>query len=82
MAEITINEYELNFIDLFRLALSEEDHEKRECAIQTVRHEVIAARLERLSDEHGDDWYSDPSNAKFLEWVARSEAQRLLSWRR
>ena len=43
MLAISINEPEMGFIDLFRLALSGETKEQRESAIKNVKHEVVAS---------------------------------------
>ncbi|MBQ0717891.1 MAG: hypothetical protein KBT64_11800, partial [Sulfitobacter litoralis] len=60
MLTITINEPELNFIELVRLALSEETKEQRERAIENVKHEAVAARLDLLAAEGGSSWATDP----------------------
>lgn len=77
MKTIAINEAELHAIELIRVALSEEDNELRERAIQHVKHHVVAKGLEVLLQKHGTDWVSDPDNAEFVKWALDSEAERL-----
>lgn len=76
MLTIKINEPELNFVELIRLALSEETKEQRESAIKNVKHEVVAARLDLLAAEGGSRWASDPQNANFVQWTIRTSAER------
>lgn len=76
MLRITINEPELNYIELIRLALSEETKEQRERAIKNVKHEAVAARLDLLAEEGGSSWATDPDNASFVQWTIRTSAER------
>jgi hypothetical protein len=76
MLSITINEPELNFVELIRLALSEETMEQRERAIKNVKHEAVAARLDLLASEGGTSWASDPDNAKFVQWTIKTSVER------
>jgi hypothetical protein len=76
MLTITIKEPELNFVELIRLALSEETQEQRERAIKHVKHEAVAARLDLLAAEGGSSWASDPENANFVQWTIRTAAER------
>ncbi|WIY24193.1 hypothetical protein [Parasedimentitalea psychrophila] len=45
-------------------------------AIKNVKHDVVAWQIDMLSGEHGTCWTSDPNNAEFVQWVAKSSAQR------
>ncbi|MEQ3625199.1 MAG: hypothetical protein ABNH26_11090 [Celeribacter sp.] len=76
MHEVFINEAELSFLELFRIALSAETLEDRLAAIQFVRHEVIATRLQNLTDNFGPHWTSDPRNKDLVELVALKAAER------
>ncbi len=76
MLTITINEPELNFVELIRLALSEETTEQKERAIKNVKHEAVAARLDLLAAEGGSSWATDPDNAHFVQWTIRTSAER------
>ena len=76
MLTIAINEPELGFVELIRLALSEETNAKRERAIKNVKHEAVAARLDLLAGEGGSSWATDLDNAKFVQWTIRTQAER------
>ena len=76
MLTITINEPELNFVELIRLALSEETDELRVRAVRNVKHEAVAARLDLLAAEGGSSWATDPENANFVQWTIRTSAER------
>ncbi len=76
MQQVAINEKELFFIELFRIALSAETLEDRLATNQLVRHEVIAARLQNLAENPGPDWVSDTDNKYLVEWVAMTAAER------
>ena len=76
MLTISINEPELQHIELIRIALSEESLEARERAIINVKHDVVATRLDVLSRKLGPNWTSDPKNSEFANWVAQSSPQR------
>ncbi|NRB17768.1 MAG: hypothetical protein HRU33_09440 [Rhodobacteraceae bacterium] len=76
MLTISINEREIDFIELIRLALSEGSIEERVQAIKNVKQDVVAWRINMLSGEHGTCWASDPNNAEFVQWVAKSSAER------
>tara|TARA_R110002020_G_scaffold132643_6_gene296190 strand:- start:4434 stop:5129 length:696 start_codon:yes stop_codon:yes gene_type:complete len=76
MLKISINEPELKFVELIRLALSEETKEQRERAIKNVKHEAVAARLDLLAEEGDSNWATDPDNANFVQWTIRTSAER------
>lgn len=76
MLTITINEPELKFVELIRLALSEETKDQREWAIKNVKHEAVAARLDLLAAEGGSSWATDPDNAHFVQWMIGTSAER------
>jgi|GEM_PF-2532260 len=76
MRTITINEPELNFVELIRLVLSEETNELRLRAVRNVKHEAVAARLDLLAGEGGSSWATDPDNANFVQWTIRTSAER------
>lgn len=76
MLTISINEPELKFIELIRLALSEENIEKRVQAIKNVKSDVVAARLDLLPNRADTDWALEPNNAKLVQWISKTSAQR------
>lgn len=76
MLAISINEPELLSIELIRLALSETTGELREKAILNAKHEVVAFRLQAITDKLGVGWMSEPQNAKFVQWIAQSSGER------
>ena len=76
MRVVSINEPELTFIELFRIALSAETLAARLAAIRLVKHEVIAARLQTLARNPGPSWTRDPSNEDLVDWVALTAAER------
>jgi hypothetical protein len=76
MLTVSINEPELLSIDLIRIALSEPTDELREKAVANAKHEVVALRLEALSGSLGTDWMSDPKNADFVQWIAKTSIER------
>lgn len=76
MLTISINEPELIFIELIRLALSEENIEKRVQAIKNVKQDVVAALVELMSNGEASDWTLDSNNAKLVQWVAKTSPQR------
>lgn len=73
---VAINEFELMFIELFRVALSAPTHEQRLDAIRWVKHDVIAARLKDIAREPGPDWVDQKKNRELVEWVARTSGIR------
>jgi hypothetical protein len=76
MIEVAINEFDLKFIDLVRVALSEETTDLREHAIINVKHDVVTGRIDLLMQNLGSKWRFDPANFGFLQWVAMTAAQR------
>tara|TARA_R100000935_G_scaffold58904_1_gene99380 strand:+ start:1380 stop:2075 length:696 start_codon:yes stop_codon:yes gene_type:complete len=76
MREIFLNEPELKYVELIRIALSEDDAELRASAIRNVKHDVIAGRLELLFKQAEQGAIADPLNAEFMHWVAISSSQR------
>lgn len=76
MLTVCMNEPELRSIDLIRVALSETTAELREKAITNAKHEVVALRLATLTDSLGTDWMSDPKNADFVQWIAKTSSER------
>ncbi len=76
MLTVSINEPELLSIELLRVALSEPEAELREKAITNAKHEVAALGLDALSKRLGTGWMSEPQNADFVQWIARSSSAR------
>lgn len=76
MTVIYLNEYELGAIELIRVALSEPSQELRLRGILNAKHDVSATRIEQLAGVFGDEWASHPANASFVQWVAKTSAQR------
>lgn len=76
MIEVTINEFDLMFIELVRVGLSEETMDLRERAIKNVKHEVVGDRIDKMLQQLGPKWRSDPANSEFLQWVAMTAGQR------
>ena len=76
MLTVCINEPELWTIDLIRVSLSETTSELREKAIINAKHEVLAFRLEALRKSMGTDWMSEPRNADFVQWIAKTSVER------
>lgn len=76
MIEVTINEFDLQFIELFRVALSEGTMDLREQAIKNVKHDVVAGRIDLLIQQQSPKWRSDPANSEFLQGVVMTAAQR------
>ncbi len=76
MIEIHINEPELHSIDLFRAALSEETNEQRQQAVAFLKQDIVSTRLEALTVEQGENWFSDPANVELVQWIARTENVR------
>lgn len=74
--KVAINEIELMFIELFRVALSAPTHEERRAAIRCVRHEVIASRLHEINKKPGPDWVHDENNRELVAWVAATAGER------
>ncbi len=74
--KVAINEIELGFIGLFRVALSAPTHEERLAAIRCVRHEVIAARLQEINKKPGPDWVKHDGNRDLVAWVAATAGER------
>ena len=63
-------------IELIRIALSETTPDLRQKAIVNAKHEVVALRLQALADRLGVGWMSEPQNAKFVQWIAKSSGER------
>lgn len=76
MLTVSINGLELLWIEQFRVALSEQKAELREKAIQNVKHEVAAHGLDSLSKQLGTGWMSEPQDAEFVQWIARTSSAR------
>jgi hypothetical protein len=73
---VSINEPELLSIELIRVALSEPEAELRKKAIANAKHEVVAFRLDSLSKGLGTGWMSEPQDAEFVQWIARTSSTR------
>lgn len=73
---VAINEIELMFIELFRVAVSAPTHEGRLAAIRCVKHEVVASRLQELSKHPGPDWVRNKENRDLVDWVAATAGER------
>ena len=76
MLAVAINQPELMSLGLIRLALSEETTTLRKKAIANAKQELVALRLQALSDKWGTQWMSDPQNAEFVQWVAKTSTER------
>ena len=76
MIEIFINEPELKYMELIRVALSEESTDLRERAIKNAKHDVVAGRLELLFDQISVDEITGTENTEFLQWVAITSGKR------
>lgn len=74
--KVAVNEIELLYIGLFRVALSVPTHEERLAAIRCVRHEVIASRLHEINKKPGPDWVHDENNRELVAWVAATAGER------
>jgi hypothetical protein len=73
---VSINEPELSSIELIRVALSEPEGELRKKAISNAKHEVVAFQLDTLSKRIGYGWMSEPQNADFVQWIAKTSSER------
>ena len=76
MLTVSINEYELLSIEIIRIALSEPTPELREKAIANAKHEAVTSWLTTRIDKLGIDWMSDPKNAEFVRWIAKTSIER------
>lgn len=76
MKTVSINRSELQSIELFRVALSENSDEQRVRAIMNARHGVISREIAMLRSRHGPEWVSDVRYAELVQWVAQSSVQR------
>lgn len=76
MHEIAINEPELKYIDLIRIALSEKTDEARQRAIWCVKHEVLSKRIQVINAQAGARWSERPENKALAEWVVASTGDR------
>lgn len=73
---IAVNHLELNFIEMFRVALSAPTHEERLAAIQYVRHDVTAAHLQDMKREFGPDWALKSVSKRLPEWLSETAGDR------
>lgn len=76
MLTVSVNGFELNYIALFRFALSEESVEQRKRAIVNVKLDAEGRRIELLRKDFGDEWSSEPENAELVSWIIRSSSER------
>lgn len=76
MIRVSINQAELNFLEMFRVALSAETNEDRLAAIRCVKHDVISVRLEELTSRAGPDWVRESVNRELVDWAAVTSATR------
>lgn len=77
MSEIVyLNEPEIRYAELFRVALSEPDHEARLAAIRNVRFEVADIRVGQLTIDFDEHWPEDPRNAALVRWFLTSQTKR------
>ena len=76
MIAIPINQPELLSIDFMRVALSEPSDGERQKAINSIKLDIEARRLETLNEKLGTKWMQDPGNAAFVQWVAATAAER------
>lgn len=75
--KVALNESELMFIELFRVALSAPTHEERLAAIGHVKHEVVATQLQEINRKLGPDWWvHHEANKELVSWVAGTAGQR------
>lgn len=72
MKAVPVNEVELKYIELFRIALSEPEPDDRLVAITNVRHIVVSDRLEILPP----DWHRHSANDELVRWIAATSATR------
>ncbi|WP_204115753.1 hypothetical protein [Shimia biformata] len=73
---ISVNHEELFFLELFRVALSEDNIEDRLTAIQCVKHDVVANQIELFEERVGRGWGKAPENADFAEWMRSTSPKR------
>jgi hypothetical protein len=76
LVTITINEPQLLSIELFRLALSEDNSEQRLRAVRNVKHDVVASLLAQLFDSNALDGADPKVDAEFMQWVAKTTSER------
>lgn len=76
MLTITINEPQLLSIELFRLALSEDNSEQRLQAVRNVKHDVVASLLTQLFDGSVLENADPEIDAEFMQWVAKTSGER------
>lgn len=76
METVSIDDAELQYVEMFRVALSEEDNAQRMQAIENVKHDVKSKLIEQLFEERGTSWMSNQKNAELVQWLARSAAER------
>ncbi|SMY08495.1 hypothetical protein [Flavimaricola marinus] len=56
--------------------MSEETTKQCKRAINNLKLDVVAQRIERLNAGLGPYWCSDPANAEFTQWVAKTSSLR------
>ena len=76
MISISINKPELDLLELLRFALSETTNDRRERAVTNWKHYVVSERLRLLNEAVRFDWTADPTNSKFVRWVAKTATDR------
>lgn len=73
---VGIDEFELGFLEYFRIALSAQTIEDRLVAIRQVKHELNSERQRLLIDGKGPGWIDDPTNRELAAWIAKTSADR------
>lgn len=76
MLEVALNQFDLIFINLFRVALTEETMDLRRRAIRNVKHDVVGSRLREWMDEIGPRRLADGNHSDFTYWVATTSSTR------
>lgn len=76
MLKVSVNEVESFYLELFRMALSAEDHAARVEALRYVKHVVVAERLKELAESEGAGWTNEPDNQSLVTWTAQTAAER------
>ncbi|MGJ8596521.1 hypothetical protein [Sulfitobacter sp.] len=72
MNTVSIDGAQLTFLELYRMALSEDSQEKRLRAIKIVTHDVVARQLNLFASSKGKGGPSDPKYSEFSNLVMQS----------
>ena len=76
MLTIHINEPQLLYIELVRLALSEDNQEQRLRAIRNVKHDVVAALLDEIFQGQAVEGPHTEIDPTFIKWAAKTASER------